>query len=348
MHRLAGGLFRLWTLWSKSTLDAAEADQTRVDAPGLAADGDLSMASGRGEADDLPSLDEALPREMLVLMIAQMTSNSDVKNLSLTSRFFFSLVRSPELIAAWLWERLGNSALIVAMVKDDMAVFRQLIEVQRANVNSLLDGFGPALHAGSFTQGRLAYVTYLLSVPGIQVNLRENSTGNTALHFACEEGHQAIVHQLLQHPAVDINTADNWGNTAWHLACLRDNAEIVAELLGHPDIDVNETFGPTARTGLHLACGVAHATVVTQLLKHPSIRVNQRSVTSDGVEGFNALLFCLAAEHGFGGLGMGAATLQELLKHPGLDRGDMKEALQIAQSQDRLSLCAKAIVDALQ
>ncbi len=63
-------------------------------------------------------LDQALPRELLVLVIAQhMHERPDVKRLSLTSRFFFSLIRSPELVAALLWQRRGDYATFLAMDK---------------------------------------------------------------------------------------------------------------------------------------------------------------------------------------------------------------------------------------
>ncbi len=119
-------------------------------------------------------LDQVLPRELLVLVIAHhMHEGSDVKRLSLTSRFFFGLVRSPELVAAWLWNRWGNVATFKAMDNEDMAVFKQLIEVQRADVNALNDGGCGLLHRASRDSGKMEYVTYLLSVTGIQVNLRD-------------------------------------------------------------------------------------------------------------------------------------------------------------------------------
>ncbi len=259
-------------------------------------------------------LDQALPRELLVLMIAHhMHEGSDVKRLSLASRFFFSLVRSPELVAAWLWQRHGNDAMSMAMDDDDMAVFRQLVEVQRADVNALDDDGWVLLHEAS-RQGKLEYITYLLSVPGIQVNLRDNR-GWTALHFACYHGHRAIVHELLQHPAVDVSITANHGAPALHLACKEDHPEVVAELLGHPGIDVNQTGGPHCMTGLHVACLHGLASVVRELLKHPDIRVNQR-MESDGRKGLSALDLCVVSRDE----GSRSATIKELCKHPSLDK----------------------------
>ncbi len=287
-------------------------------------------------------LDQALPRELLVLVIAHhMPQKSDVKRLSLTSRFFFSIVRSPDVVAAWLWQRHGSEAMRMAMLTDDMAVLRQLVEVQRADVNALLDGGYGLLHAASLHM-RLDYVTYLLSVPGIQVNLRDNE-GWTPLHVACELGRQAVVHELLQQTAVDINSRNYRGESALDLACCMNKPDIVAELLAHPGIDVNKTDGPDCMTSLHFACFRGHASVVTELLKHPDIRVNQKTVRSDGVEGKSALRCCLDVYEGDAQL----ACLQELLKHPGLDRGDMKAVLRQARADNRLTRFAEAITEAL-
>ncbi len=75
--------------------------------------------------DDPPSLHQALPRDLLALTIAHhMPHKSDVKQLSLTCRSVFSLVRSPDLIAAWLWQQRGNDALFLAMLNNDMVTWR--------------------------------------------------------------------------------------------------------------------------------------------------------------------------------------------------------------------------------
>ncbi len=46
------------------------------------------------------------------------------------------------------------------MRKRDMAVFRQLVEVQRADVNVLEHGGWGLIHKASY-EGKLKYVTYL-------------------------------------------------------------------------------------------------------------------------------------------------------------------------------------------
>ncbi len=301
-----------------------------------------AATQGGGEADEQPSL-EQLPRELLALLIANhMLEGSDVKRLSLTSRFFFSLVRSPEIVAAWLWQRHGNEALLLAMFRNDTAVFRQLVEAQRIDVNAFADGENNGLLHAASKEGRLEFVTYLLSVPGIQLNVRE-AFGRTPLHYACGRGQQAIVHELLQHPAVDVNIKDNQGYNALYWASHFNMAEVVKELLGHPRIDVNQGC-PKSRTSLHLACMHCHASVVRELLKHPAVRVNQRDVWN-GKEGFSALQWCLFIAEADEAARL--ATLNELLKHPGLDRGDMKKALQQAQPFRWLRRCAQAIEDAL-
>ncbi len=190
------------------------------------------------------------------------------------------------------------------------------------------------------------FFAYLLSVPGIQVNLRESSLGGTSLHVACYNGHQAIVSELLQDPAVDINVKTHDGYAALNVACTFDKPEIISELLGHPGIDVNQTGGPTSKTSLHSACSRCNAGVVRELLKHPAILVNQKTVWSSGREGRIALQCCLFSKVVVSEEAR-LATLKELLKHPGLDRGDMKTALHQAEAAGRLSRCAQAIADVL-
>ncbi len=82
-----------------------------------------------------------------------------------------------------------------------------------------------------------------------------------------------------------------------------------------------------------------------ELLKHSAIRVNQRDVRGDGEEGWSALQCCLASQAPADDARF--AALKELLKHPSLDRGDMRAALQEAQGQSRLSRFAWAIAEAL-
>ncbi len=280
---------------------------------------------------DGPPLDQAMPRELLVQMIADnLSQKSDVKRLSLTGRFFFGLVRSSELVAAWLWKREGNEAMRIAMRHNDMAVFRQLVEVQRADVNAFFvdddeDGQRGLLHWASENEEMLEFVTYLLSVPGIQVNMRD-SNGYTPLQYACDGADwrsSAFVHELLQHPAVDVNSKTHNGKTALLLACdachYRDDDDlqvaVVVELLGHPGIDINQACGPTSTTSLHVACKNGCARVVRELLKHPDVRVNQRTVESDGQGGWSALDYCLGVKNEHQRKG----CVRELLTHPGLD-----------------------------
>ncbi len=311
----------------------------------------LPVSARRQEerAGEAPLLNQ-LPRELLVLTIAHhMHEGSDVMRLSLASRSFFGLVHSPELVAAWLWKRHGNEATFMAMQKNDLAVLRQLVEVQRAVVNALRDDGDDddGLLHGASREGKLDYVSYLLSVPGIQANLRASS-GWTALHCACSKGHQAVVHELLQHPAVNVNTKSNNGLTALGLASFRNHPDIVLELLCHSTIDVNqEGGGPGQPTSLHVACILGHARVVRELVRHPGIDVNKKCDRDMPLEAWSALHWGLYAGHSSCSEDDQLATLRELLKHPCLDRGDMKAALQQAQADSRLYRCAEAIAEAL-
>ncbi len=65
-----------------------------------------------------------------------------------------------ELVAAWLWERHGNEAMLTAMHWKFMPVFRQLIEVQRAVVHALRNDVYGLLHLASNPSGKLEYITF--------------------------------------------------------------------------------------------------------------------------------------------------------------------------------------------
>ena len=52
----------------------------------------------------------------------------------------------------------------------------------------------------------------------IKVNWKDSS-GWTALHWACNNGHDKIVTLLLAHPDIDVNQKDDDGYTPFLLAC---------------------------------------------------------------------------------------------------------------------------------
>ena len=50
--------------------------------------------------------------------------------------------------------------------------------------------------------------------------------GRSALHYACLNGRQEIVHSILKEDVLDINEPDNDGNTPLHHAAMSGNPVI--------------------------------------------------------------------------------------------------------------------------
>ncbi|KAJ3244246.1 acyl-CoA binding domain-containing protein 6 [Chytriomyces hyalinus] len=70
------------------------------------------------------------------------------------------------------------------------------------------------------------------------INVKSESDGTTALHWACDKGYGPIVRLLAQRGA-DVNAQDLEGMTALHYAALTDNADVYQLLL---DLGANESI----------------------------------------------------------------------------------------------------------
>ena len=103
--------------------------------------------------------------------------------------------------------------------------------------------------------------------------------GRTALHYAAENGYEAIVAQLI--PKVDdINVKDNEGITAlMAVASCKQGSLLNTEKLITAGADVN-IRGEKGETALILACQRGHEDIVMKLLENQSIDIN--ATTSGG------------------------------------------------------------------
>ena len=60
----------------------------------------------------------------------------------------------------------------------------------------------------------------LRSIRNLDVNQRNDiDGGSTALHNACNHGHDSIVAILLAHPDIDVNQKNNLGGTPFMMVC---------------------------------------------------------------------------------------------------------------------------------
>jgi ankyrin repeat protein len=85
----------------------------------------------------------------------------------------------------------------------------------------------------------------LKEYPGINVNWGDpDESDYTALHSACENGHDRIVSLLLAHPDIDVNKKTDGGSTPFLWACCNGETSCVRLLLKDPRVKVNETNNP--------------------------------------------------------------------------------------------------------
>lgn len=153
------------------------------------------------------------------------------------------------------------------------------------------------------TNGYHVAVDILLAA-GTDVNY-EWKGGRTALSWAAERGHAAVVNVLLAHNNVLVNRRDGEGKTPMCWASEKGHEDVVIALLTHKDIEAFLQDGQ-ARTPLSLAAENGHEAVVNILVKRNVVVVNHQDN-----EGKTALLW--AAEKGHEGV------VTQLLSHYYID-----------------------------
>ena len=136
-------------------------------------------------------------------------------------------------------------------------------------------------------EGHLDVVQYLLTSRGANLEATDNS-GETPLHFACEEGRLAIVLYLLTrpHPA-NLEATDNDGRTALHHACWCGHPAVVQYILTDHDANLEATDND-GKTPLHCACRspmrtdrIEHHCDVARLLVEAGADLNTRDNDGD-------------------------------------------------------------------
>lgn len=113
----------------------------------------------------------------------------------------------------------------------------------------------------------------LLSFECIQVNVQENISKRTPLHYACMKSNGTIVKLLCQRDGIKLNTQDVNGYTALHYACSnRENFKIVLLLIKRGcNLNLKDITGKTA---LDLACEYKALSIVKLLVAQRKIIKN--------------------------------------------------------------------------
>lgn len=152
----------------------------------------------------------------------------------------------------------------------------------------------------------LTLIVKLLLQDSHDVDVQEETYGQTPLTYACRRGHVDVVVQLLDHGA-SVAKSGSHGRTLMFEAINNDHEEVVNHLLVAKGLDIN-AVQPTHsnRTALMLAADLGYLSIVTKVLKHPKIDVNQQDL-------FGRTALFHATVKGFHHI------VQKLLQHPGID-----------------------------
>ncbi|KAF6802650.1 NACHT and ankyrin domain protein [Colletotrichum musicola] len=144
----------------------------------------------------------------------------------------------------------------------DMEVFSLLLEKGADASKSTSDGWTPLLLASE--KGRPNGVSLLLERCSVDLNHRHSEYGQTALSFAAEMGHEAIVELLLSDARTDTGTPDFLGRTAiFHAARIGRKAVVSALLARLAPANLPDIYGSTP---LSAAARLGHVGVVKALL----------------------------------------------------------------------------------
>lgn len=123
-------------------------------------------------------------------------------------------------------------------------------------------------------QGDLATLTQLIAMGGNVNSLGEN--GNSALAFACANGHADCAHQLLRNGAT-VDLPSEMGNTPLHAACWADSPKCIRILLD-AKANVNQCSDVSGATPMHVAIQGNRDEALALLLA----RGGDRSIKCDG------------------------------------------------------------------
>ncbi|XP_051790387.1 85/88 kDa calcium-independent phospholipase A2 isoform X2 [Erpetoichthys calabaricus] len=98
-----------------------------------------------------------------------------------------------------------------------------------------------------------------------QINSRDNESGCTPLHLACQKEDLLCLRELLEDCQARLDVVDKNGETPFHYAACQDNREVMKILCSHTSQGINQ-LSNKGETPLHVACRMGKADTVRALL----------------------------------------------------------------------------------
>jgi hypothetical protein len=148
----------------------------------------------------------------------------------------------------WIMAKAGHTQL-VAPLMNLSKVTRNCIHLQPIMMNVKLGRYGQTQLHHCVRKGLTTSVKRLLSIRNINVNVKNDVSGSTPMHYAALNGRIEIAQQLIQSGA-ELNAKDCNGATPLHNAASRRKFEI-AKLLIRNGANVNMKTN-TGWTPLHV------------------------------------------------------------------------------------------------
>ncbi|CUS12862.1 unnamed protein product [Tuber aestivum] len=209
-----------------------------------------------------------LPNE-IILQIARDQTIRDLRSFLITNRRF---------------ARLLNESLVDAVFRDRSAIHgkRLLLHTARtgnvAAISKLLDreilrftGDDALLNNAVVTEPGFAVRTLIEA--GINVNSKEEKTGDTPLMRAIWNGNENMVRMLLEYRDVDVNCWNDNREAAFHLACVHGSEGMVKAFLEREELEVNVENKFSWRP-IHVVVGRGQVGMVKALLADPRLEIN--------------------------------------------------------------------------
>lgn len=219
-------------------------------------------------------------------------------------------------------QQTPDEMIFEAVHAGDTQTLQQLLNQTGYTINRRYhDGQTLLIYAAAAGQNNI--VNYLIGA-GADVNMRDDF-GMSALHYASNENHVAIVLRLLQQDNLDLNLRSNLGNTPLFSAILNESTGVVNILLTpinvqrglNINVATNDQFSPVGLailkddlvllnrllqlgvqpgfvlpdvTALQYAVGHQRERIVERLLLMPGLDVNQKNEKGETALMFAALL----------------------------------------------------------